>query len=109
MKPCNRAARAYLHLAADEVFQDVARTNTITLENRVNLKLASVHTIHEAVDVITAAYRNAGNNAIFPSNPFEQRLRDALSASQQTQARVQNFLTIGRVLLDLEPDSMAFL
>ena len=73
------------------------------------MKLASVHTIHESVAVIEAAYRNAGSDAIFPGNPFEQRLRDAYTASQQTQARVQNLTTIGRCLLGLEPDNLTFL
>ena len=104
-----RAARAYLLSTADETFRKVAQSGEITLDDRLTVKLASVHTIHESVDVIAAAYRNAGSDAIFPDNPFEQRLRDAYTASQQTQARVQNFLTIGRCLLGLEPDTMTFL
>lgn len=104
-----RTARAYLHATADEVFRKVADADAITLEDRSTVKLATVHTIHEGRDIVAAAYYNAGSDAIFPDNPFEQRLRDAYTASQQTQARVQNFLTIGRSLLGLEPDSMNFL
>lgn len=104
-----RASRAYLHMTADEIFHKVAAANAITLEDRLTLKLATVHTIHEAIDVTTTAYRNVGNDAIFPHNPYEQRLRDAYTASQQTQARMQNLTTIGRCLLDLEPDTMTFL
>ena len=47
--------------------------------------------------------------AIFPVNPFERRLRDAYSASQQIQGRPANFITIGRVFLGLPPDSMVVL
>ena len=65
-----RAARAYLHSTADEVFRKVAAAGEITLDDRVTVKLASVHTIHESVAVIEAAYRNAGSDAIFPHNPF---------------------------------------
>ncbi|MFY0611739.1 MAG: acyl-CoA dehydrogenase family protein [Hyphomicrobiaceae bacterium] len=104
-----RAARAYLHMTADEVYRNVAAAGEITLDDRVTMKLATVHTIHEAVEIITDAYRHAGNDAIFPDNHFERRLRDAYTASQQTQARVQNFTTIGRHLLGLEPDTMTFL
>ncbi len=104
-----RSARAYLHMTADEVYRNVAAAGEISLDDRVTMKLATVHTIHEGVDIVTVAYRNAGNDAIIPHNPFEQRLRDAYTASQQTQARVQNFLTIGRCLLGLEPDMMTFL
>lgn len=104
-----RGARAYLHAACDDLFQAAEQDPMLSLEARSDIKLASVHVIHEALRVTEAAYRAAGSTAIFRDGPFERRLRDALSASQQTQARAQNFVTIGRILLDLEPDSVAFL
>lgn len=104
-----RGARAYLHAAADEIQAIAARDGALGMTARSDIKLASVHVIHEAVRVTEAAYRAAGSSAIFRNAPFERRLRDALSASQQTQARAQNFVTIGRILLELEPDSLAFL
>lgn len=104
-----RAARAYLLSVAEESW-NAARTNgALTLEDRADVKLASVHVIHAAVDIVADAYRAAGSTAIFENGPFERRLRDAYTASQQTQARAQNFVTLGRILLDLEPDSMTFL
>jgi hypothetical protein len=33
-------------------------------------------------------------------------MRDALTAAQQTQGRASNFITIGRVLLGLAPDTI---
>ena len=104
-----RAAREYLHSTVEDVFRSVAEADRITLDDRTTPKLAKVHTIHEGVDIVASAYRNAGSDAIFPANPFEQRLRGAYTASQQTQAGVQNFFTIGRCLLGLEPDTMTFL
>ncbi len=104
-----RAARAYLMSTTDEAYAAIAARDGITLQERADLKLASVQVIHAAVDVVEQAYRAAGSTAIFESGPFERRLRDALSASQQTQARAQNFVTLGRLLLDLEPDTTAFL
>ncbi len=103
-----RSARAYLLSAAGETDRVAAR-GQLALEDRVNLKLATVHVIQDCVDVIVAAYRAAGNTAIFPENQFERRLRDTLTASQQVQARVQNYTTAGRTLLDLEPDTTMFL
>ena len=104
-----RGARAYLFSTADRTYQEVAASGAITLEHRADCKLASVHVIHEALDVVTEAYRAAGSSAIFVGGPFERRLRDAMSASQQTQARGQNFVTLGRMLLGMEPESMTFL
>ena len=51
----------------------------------------------------------AGATAIFPANPFERRLRDALTASQQVQGRIDHYATVGRHLLGLPPDSSLFL
>ncbi len=100
-----RAARAYLHNTLDEIWDRTAELREMPIIERANLKLAGTYVINQGVDIATAAYRAAGQNAIFPTNPFEQRLRDAMSASQQTQGRPSNFITIGRVMLGLPPDS----
>ena len=104
-----RAQRAYLHSAADTAFRQAGTAAGLSIGDRSALKLATVHVINECVEVITGAYRAAGATAIFPRQPFERRLRDALTASQQVQGRVQNYLTAGRCLLDLEPDTTMFL
>jgi indole-3-acetate monooxygenase len=101
-----RAARAYLHTTLDQIWDRVEAARKMPIEERANHKLATTYVINEGVDVATEAYRAAGQTAIFPINPFERRLRDALSASQQLQGRPSNFITIGRVLLGLPPDTI---
>jgi alkylation response protein AidB-like acyl-CoA dehydrogenase len=103
-----RAARAYHLRTAREIWAEVAAGSPFSLEHRMRSRLASTFTINEAAAVVVAVYRAAGNTAIFPSNPFERRLRDALSAAQQVQGRQSHFVTVGRHLLGLPPDSMAF-
>lgn len=100
-----RAARAYLHGTIDEVWNSAHTARDLSLAERAKLKLASTYVITQGVEIATEAYRAAGQTAIFPTNPFERRLRDALSASQQIQGRPANFVTIGRVMLGLPPDS----
>ena len=101
-----RASRAYLHTTLDETWDKVDRTRELTTQNSADLKLATTYAINQGVEVATEAYRAAGNNAIFPNGPFERRLRDALTASQQTQGRPSNYITIGRVMLGLPPDTV---
>jgi alkylation response protein AidB-like acyl-CoA dehydrogenase len=101
-----RAARAYLHTTLDEIWDKVEATREMPIEERANHKLATTYVINQGVDIATEAYRAAGQTAIFPINPFERRLRDALSASQQLQGRPSNFITIGRVMLGLSPDTI---
>ena len=104
-----RACRAYLHTTLDEIWTEVDQTHEMTVRQRADLKLATTWVINQGVDIATQAYRAAGQTAIFPINPFEHRLRDAYCASQQTQGRPSNFITIGRVLMGLEPDTAMFL
>jgi alkylation response protein AidB-like acyl-CoA dehydrogenase len=101
-----RASRAYLHTTLDQVWDKAEATRELTIEDAANLKLATTYAINQGVRVATEAYRAAGQTAIFPTNPFERRLRDALSASQQTQGRPSNFITVGRVMLGLPPDQI---
>ena len=103
-----RAARAYLHHSAAEADRRAA-AGPLSLDDRVNLKLSTVHVINDCVAITSEAYRAAGATAIFPSEPFERRLRDCMTASQQVQARVQNYQTAGRCLMGLEPDTTMFL
>ena len=99
-------ARAYLHSTLDETWDKVEATREMPIEERAKHKLATTYAINQGVEIATEAYRAAGQTAIFASNPFERRLRDALSASQQLQGRPSNFITIGRVLLGLPSDTI---
>jgi alkylation response protein AidB-like acyl-CoA dehydrogenase len=101
-----RASRAYLHAALEQTWDKVGATRELTIEDAADLKLATTYAINQGVEVATEAYRAAGQTAIFPTNPFERRLRDVLTASQQTQGRPSNFTTIGRVMLGLPPDTI---
>lgn len=104
-----RAARAYHHATLDAVWDKVAGGGTLTLEDRIDGRLSSTFALNEGAAIVTDAYRLAGQHAIFHANPFEQRLRDAMTASQQVQSRASHFVTVGRHLLGLPPDSMMFL
>jgi alkylation response protein AidB-like acyl-CoA dehydrogenase len=103
------SARAYLHQTAQDLFAEVEKAGTISIDQRARMKLTTTYVINHSFEVVTEAYRAAGQTAIFPTNPFERRMRDAMTASQQTQARGTNYVTVGRCLLGLEPDNMMYL
>ena len=104
-----RSLRAYLHTTAREVYAEVAASGEITVDQRARMKLTTAFVINSGFEIVSNSYRAAGQTAIFPSNPFERRMRDAMTATQQTQARSTNFITAGRCLLGLGPESMMFL
>jgi alkylation response protein AidB-like acyl-CoA dehydrogenase len=93
----------------EEVWEDVTRTGTLGLDQRVRIRMAATHAITEATAAVDWAYHAAGATAIFEGNAFERRFRDAHTVAQQVQGRQSHFETVGRVLLGLEPDTTAFI
>lgn len=104
-----RAARALLHSTLQHAWDEVDGGAAVTMQHRIDVRLATTHAINEGVDLVAHAYREAGQSAVFQENPFEQRLRDAHSASQQVQGRPSHYMTVGRTMLDLPPDTMMFI
>lgn len=104
-----RAVRMYHLGTLREAWELVETTGALSLDHRAAIRLAATHAINEGADIVVEAYRAAGQTAIFPDNPFEQRMRDALSASQQAQGRTTHFTTIGRLLLGLPADTLMFM
>jgi alkylation response protein AidB-like acyl-CoA dehydrogenase len=99
-----RSARLLLVSTLGEIWQAVGRAGHLSLEQRINIRLASTFAIHRARDVVEVAYHAAGATAIFTSGPFERRLRDLHAVTQQLQGRQAHFETVGQYLLGLEPD-----
>ena len=94
------AARAFFLQAWAETWQ-AAQSGTMSIDQRVRLRMASIHASHQAKQVVDTAYAAAGATAIFESNPFERRFRDMHAVSQQLQSHFSIFEGIGRHFLGL--------
>ena len=94
------SARVFLHYALDEMWSG-AEARAITVEQRVQLRMASCNASSIAKQVVDTAYHGAGATAIFESNPFERRFRDVHTVSQQVQAHAAVFEAIGQYYLGL--------
>jgi alkylation response protein AidB-like acyl-CoA dehydrogenase len=99
------AARLYLLAAVQEIWEAVARSGRVTLEERVRVRLVASHAIREAAAVVDFAYHAAGSSAIFVSGAFERRFRDMHAVHQQLQGRHDHFVTVGQFLLGLPPST----
>jgi alkylation response protein AidB-like acyl-CoA dehydrogenase len=102
------AARSYLHETLASVWSAVCSSGSLSVEQRVAVRLAATHATHEAAAVVDAAYTLAGSNAIFENRPFERRFRDVHAVTQQLQGRRAHYENAGAFLLGLEPNQ-AFL
>ncbi|QQS12506.1 MAG: acyl-CoA dehydrogenase family protein [Rhodospirillales bacterium] len=100
-----RSARLYLtktfRAIWDEVRQPGAR---FTLDQRIALRGASTHAIHQSREAVDFAYNAAGATAIFESHPLERRFRDMHTVTQQLQGRAQHFESVGAHMLGSAPD-----
>jgi alkylation response protein AidB-like acyl-CoA dehydrogenase len=94
------AARTFFYAAWEEVWQ-AAQARTLTTEQRVRLRMASIHATQQARQVADTSYLAAGTLAVLASNPFERRFRDIHAVSQQSQSQFAIYETIGRYFLDL--------
>lgn len=103
-----RSARAFVLEAFGSAWDRVGESSQLTLEHNAMIRLATTWAIQQARDVVNILYHAAGATAIFDNRPFERRLRDIHTASQQTQARQAHFETIGRILFGLAPDTAMF-
>ena len=100
-----RGARMYLRGTLADIWRSGGRSNELTLDERMAIRLAATRAIQEARAVTDAAYHAAGATAIFAGNPFERRFRDMNAIAQQVQGRRSHFETVGKFLLGLEADT----
>lgn len=103
-----RSARAFLIDTFAASWEAVGEDGELSLQHNTMIRLASTWAIQQAREVVNMLYHGAGATAIFDDRPFERRLRDMHTASQQAQGRQSHFETIGRVLFGLAPNTAMF-
>ena len=89
------AARAYLRNSVDEAWAEAERSGSATIEQRMAIRLAATHAIHEAKAVVDTLFDTGGTSSVFASAPFERRFRDIHAVALQIQGRKTNFETFG--------------
>ena len=98
------AARLFLFATWEEMWR-AAQAGPLSVDQRVRLRMASIHASQQARQVVDACYLAAGALAVLQSNPFERRFRDMHAVSQQAQAQFSIFEAIGRHFLGLPANS----
>ena len=95
------SARVYLMHALDEIWEEAASNGAVSLDKRLQLRMAESQATQTAKHVVDTAYHGAGATAIFQSNPFERRFRDLHTVLQQVQAHYSVFEIIGKHFLGM--------
>jgi indole-3-acetate monooxygenase len=99
-----RAARAYLLQSMADIWKDLSAGATITVAQRITMRLAATHAIHKAREAVDFAYNAAGATAIFEHHPLERRFRDIHTVTQQLQGQLRHFETVGAWMMGVEVD-----
>ena len=99
-----RAARAFVLQSMAGIWKDLSAGNTITVEQRITIRMASTNAIHKAKDAVDFAYNAAGATAIFENHPLERRFRDIHTVTQQLQGRLSHFETVGAWMMGANAD-----
>ena len=101
-----RSARAFLRESASAAWKSAREVRSLTLEERIRLRLAGTHGIRMAAQVVDIAYTLFGSHAIFVNNPIQRRFQDVHAITQQLQGRMDHYDTAGQFFLGLEPQGI---
>ncbi len=99
-----RAARGFVLQSMAEIWKDLSAGATITTPQRVTIRMASTNAIAKAREAVDFAYNAAGATAIFENHPLERRFRDMHTVTQQLQARLSHFETVGAWMMGAASD-----
>lgn len=98
------SAKAYLRESVSAVWEAACENHSLTIDDRIQLRLATTYAIRRAADMVDISYNLSGANAIFTNSPLQRRFQDAHVMTQQFQGRISNFDSVGRYYLGLEPE-----
>jgi alkylation response protein AidB-like acyl-CoA dehydrogenase len=99
-----RAARGFVLQSMAEIWKDLSAGATITVEQRITVRMAATHAIHKAREAVDFAYNAAGATAIFENHPLERRFRDIHTVTQQLQGQLKHFETVGAWMMGADTD-----
>ena len=103
-----RGAKALLYESVREIWESVKANNSITIDERLRLRLAGTHAIRESAKVVDIVYNLTGSTAIFESTLIQRKFQDIHVITQQIQGRESHYQTVGAHLLGETPEAQIY-
>ena len=91
-----KAADAYLHRTIETLFPMIRQSNTVTLQQRAEMRMVGTHVIQECAEVVGVAYRISGSSGIYQDLNLQRRFQDINVITQHVQGREAYFGILGR-------------
>jgi alkylation response protein AidB-like acyl-CoA dehydrogenase len=99
------SARAFHHNTLDEIYDYVVQHGEMTDHHAAMMRLTSTWAIQQSREAVNTMFHCAGSIAVFEEQPFERRLRDIHTVSQQSQGRQLHYESVGQIMLGLPPEN----
>ena len=96
-------AKAFLYETVNSVWNQVKKRGSITLDERLRLRLAGTHAIRQSAVVVDIVYNLSGSTAIFESTEIQRKFQDIHVITQQVQGREAHYQNVGAHLLGEDP------
>ena len=93
-----KSARAYLLHEIDTVWDSVSEGGELTLDARVDLRLACTNATRTGAEVCRTLYDYGGGAALFLNNDLQRRMRDAHAMTQHIVTAPASYELLGRSL-----------
>jgi alkylation response protein AidB-like acyl-CoA dehydrogenase len=98
-----QAASAWIYGVVEELVGRAGRGEAIDMALRARVKLACTHATSAAADAAAIAYRLGGGQANYERSVLQRCFRDVNAVTQHFVVAPNNFETVGRVMLGLDP------
>jgi alkylation response protein AidB-like acyl-CoA dehydrogenase len=96
-----RAARLLFYQSVEDAWRAAHRSEPVSEELRVGLRLAATHAARTAADVVSSMYELGGGASIYEDSPLQRRFRDAHTVTAHLQVKPATYEVTGRFLLGL--------
>lgn len=96
------ACQAVFERTLERIWQEASLANEISATLRREMRLASVHTVHETHDVVRTAFQAGGAAAISKSGNLERLYRDASCLISHVSVAKESLETTGRAAFELD-------
>ena len=97
------SAQAFLRASHAALWESMCERGALTIDERIQLRVAATHGIRTAAQVVDAVYTLCGAGGIFQTNPIQRRFQDIHVITQHVQGHYVHYETAGQFLLGLDP------